>query len=250
MRSTRVETAGQLATVERLREEILHGKEVPIGTGRARRPAGDPLDQRSHLWLAWDGDRAVGTIRATFGADCDLRRDHPDDALGPFIDAAGPERLVVYSRFLVLPAYRSRLASLLLMSEVARHTLDRSVDVAFFRCEPAAVARFATLGFRRYRSVAPGPPQGAGVPMVLLFSDRDHLSSVGSPIRSRVPDSIPAEPDPRLARLVAGTPLPTIGCRRTTGSPAAPRWHREPLRPATAHAAGPPRSHRPPDRSG
>lgn len=206
MRSTRVRTAGQLTLVEELRRQIL-GEEpqmVRSAPSPVRGRGLEPVDRQSRLWLAWDGDHPVGTIRATFGADVDLRRHYPAWALRPFIEAAGPDRLVAYSHLLVRREYRSRLVAPLLMLEAARCTFAHGVDVGFVCCEPDAVDRFEALGFRRYPAVTCDRVREMPVPMVLLFSDRDHLDRVGSPLRNRVPDSITSKPDPMLARLVAG----------------------------------------------
>ncbi len=159
-------------------------------------------NDESHLWLAWDGDRAVGTIRAAWGAECDLRRLHPEYALEPFIDAVGSARLVVYSSFVVLPEYESSLAPPLLMKEVAEFTLSRGIDIAFTACELRSLPRYESLGFRPHRAAFDEPSFGERVPLVLLLSDRDHLVDVGSPLRNRLPESIPTQPDPAVARLL------------------------------------------------
>lgn len=223
MRSTQVQNAGQLATVEALRYEV-HRREqrrFPVSTDHARGLIRDPVDQDSHIWLAWDGDQAIGTIRATWGAECDLARLHPEYSLGPFIEAVGPARVVVASRFLVLPEYESGLASPLLMKEVADFTLGRGVDVAFTDCELHRVPHYESLGFRPHRAAFDDPMFGERVPMVLLFSDRDHLVDVDSPIRHRLPGSIPSQPDPVVLKLLESASVPCAGVSARASAPSS-----------------------------
>jgi GNAT superfamily N-acetyltransferase len=207
MKAIRIRSAGHWAVAERLHGEIA-SRELGSEPGMAvmARPSPCTLDRRGRVWLALDRDLAVGTIRARYGAERDLGEHDSRGGLAPLIDAVGPERIVVYDRFEVLPHYRSSLAAPLLMKVAAEDTLRRGVDVAVFTCEPDAVPFFESLGFRRYRSHS-DPVPGGPVPMVLVYSDRAHLTAVGSPIRTRIPDRIPAAIDPTLARLIDGATI-------------------------------------------
>jgi len=207
MRAIRIRSAGHWAAAERLHGEIA-SRELGFEPGVAimSRPSPSALDRRGRVWLALDRDLAVGTIRARYGSDGDLGEHDSRGGLAPLINAVGPERIVVYDRFEVLPHYRSSLAAPLLMKVVAEDTLRRGVDVAVFTCEPGEVPLYESLGFRRYRSPS-DPPPGGPVPMVLVYSDRAHLTAVGSPIRNRIPDRIPAAIDPMLARLIHGAAI-------------------------------------------
>jgi hypothetical protein len=155
------------------------------------------------VWLAVDGEVAVATIRALYGADGELRDECDRYGLGPFAAAVGSNRLVVYDQLAILPEYRSKLAAPLLRKVVAEDSLRRGADVAFHACDPAMVATHVALGFRRYVGGDASKLDGR-VPMVLVYSDRAHLTAVGSPIRHRIPGSIPAAIDPALARLIDG----------------------------------------------
>jgi hypothetical protein len=207
MKAIQIRSAGHRAAAERLHGEIA-SRELGSEPGVAvmSRPSPSTLDRRGRVWLALDHDLAVGTIRARYGADGDLGEHDSRDRLAPLIHAVGPERVVVYDRFEVLPHYRLSLAAPLLMKVVAEDTLRRAVDVAVFTCELDAVPFYGSLGFRRYRSHS-DPAPGGPVPMVLVYSDRAHLTAVGSPIRNRIPDRIPAAIDPRLARLIDGAAI-------------------------------------------
>ena len=131
----------------------------------------------------------------------------------------GAERLVVSNQLMVLPEYRSSLASPMLMKRVVDFTLGHGIDVAFCDCDPSRVPLFESLGFRLYETVAGDTSFGARLPMVLVLSDREHLFDVGSPLRNHLPRSIPSEVDPALARLVESRCHPVAPIRSRVLAP-------------------------------
>lgn len=184
-----------------------------------RRAMTDPADERAHLWLAIDDGQPVGTVRVIWGGDSPFGSDVEENfSLQPFVEAVGPERIVIFGRFMVLPEYRSGLASALLLNAIAEFSFGRGVDVGFCDCEPHLVPFYESIGFRPYRSVYNDPVFGLKVPLVLLASDRRHLTSVDSFFLPMIPDSIASTVDPQLAALVrnpsvAGRPSEVVAAR-------------------------------------
>ena len=203
MRAIRVRSATQWAAAAELR-------------GR------DDGDRRGRVWLTVDGELAVGTIRAVYGADGELGDAYDRFGLGPFADAVGADRLVVYDRLAIRTGHRSSLALPLLRKVVAEDSLRRGADVAFHACEPATVAEHRALGFRRYLGRDTAALDGR-VPMVLTYADRAHLAAAGSPIRHRIPETIATELDRELAALVIGAAAPGARPRAHRRAPTAAR---------------------------
>lgn len=205
LRVIRADSEDLIGEVEKLRyriyceEKHLFRDSADHIDGRLR----DGMDRFAHVWIAYEGDQAVGTIRLLWGAECDFDGSTEENfSLQPFVDVVGPARVAIYGRFMILPSHRATVVSALLLKAVSDFTIGQNIDVGFCDCEPHLVAFYEALGFRPYRSVYNDPEFGVKVPLVLIASDRQHLDRVESLFREFIPDSFRSEPEPELLDLL------------------------------------------------
>jgi GNAT superfamily N-acetyltransferase len=155
----------------------------PDGADCEREEMQDPLDPRSCLWYARDGQDVVGTITQTLaGPDFDL-------SLLPAaleLSALPSERPLFgfSSRFAIDPEFRGRWV----LSSLARHTYAHGRTLGgkfdFMATIPALVALYERMGYVRYTgSIIDASGRdvvGLQIPMVLPATDFEHLRRVRS----------------------------------------------------------------------
>lgn len=199
-----VATPEALALVEALRYRIYCEEKglFQDGADHAHGRLSDPLDDAGHIWLAEEDGEPVGTLRVLWCRDLALDDDIEENfSLRAFAEVVGPDRMIIFGRFMVLPSHRAGMVSALLLDAAGAFALERSIDVGFVDCEPHLVAFYEAMGYRPYRSVYNDPEFGIKVPLVLVASDRAHLERIGSFIRPLIPDSMP-DAEPALLALL------------------------------------------------
>lgn len=204
--TVREATSEDRVAIERLRYEV-YVAEKGLGADRAdhdARQLPDPDDAIAHIWVAEADGEVVGTHRLLWGAEADLEAWDDNFGTRAFLALVGPERLCVFGRFVIRADHRGGEVSLRLLHDLAAWALDHDIDVGFCDCEPHLVAFYEAMGFRPYRSVYNDPVFGVKVPLVIVASDRAHLSSIGSFVVDMLPASFSRTPHPAVLDLVTG----------------------------------------------
>lgn len=204
---TVAETAEDRSAVYRFRYELYcRQQKVLIDVAdHDRAELRDDDDPRSTVLIAREGDRVVGTLRITWGADgpfsATMCRELQVDR---FVDAgADPRTVVVLSRFLIDADYRGGETSTLLIFTTAAICIERRVEVVVGDCEPHLLAYYRGLGFRPFGHLY-SHASSLLVPVVALLGDRGHLHAVGSPVVHLTADDYCPPPPPDVAAVLDG----------------------------------------------
>ena len=173
-----------------------------------RKQLSDPVDETSRLVMAMVGDELVGTLRATLGVDAEFPAEFQDEyRLDMFLDLVPPERIVIFTRFMVLPEHRGSDVPMELLRSIVSIAVENQLQLAFCDCAPHLLGLYTTLGFRSYCGAFNNENFDVLFPLVLV-NDQEHLKRIGSPLlewglRGTLP---PETRQAVLERLPAVTP--------------------------------------------
>ncbi len=140
----------------------------------------DPLDAAACNFIALDGGRVIGALRANLGRDSDF---------GPYsslyqMERAGrwyPDHVSMTSRFMIAPDYRGTSVGMRLILACFELGVERDVYFDFMDTNRHLEALYTRFGYVPYRGRVIHPEFGDVLPMVLNLTDTQHLESVGSP---------------------------------------------------------------------
>jgi hypothetical protein len=165
----------------------------------------DEDDPRSTLLIARDGDRVVGTLRATWGSDGPFSATMCQELqVDRFLEAgADPAVVVVLSRFLIEADYRGGETSTLLIFTMAALCFERKMEIVVGDCEPHLLSYYRGLGFRPFGHLF-SHATSLLVPVVGLIGDRAHLHAVESPVVHLIADDYCAPPAPEILAVLDG----------------------------------------------
>jgi len=148
-----------------------------------RRSMRDANDDTARLLVAMDGGEIHGTMRINWDGDAPFSpttREWYD--LDPFLDAAGPGRTAIASRFMVRPQLRSSGLVLDILRETVRFVAEQHIELMFGDCQAHLINLYQGLGFRTYTTTRSDPAAGITVPLVMVTGDVGHLEGVASPV--------------------------------------------------------------------
>jgi len=181
----RIQTAqatGQALDVFRLRYEV-YVEEL----GRAQthadhqaRTIREPFDENAFLWVAYEGERLVGSVRVNYADEGDLG-DYPALYDMARMGALHPERTSITTKLVVARDYRNSTLAYRLAMAGYRSMLEDGILHDFIDVYPARIPFFERLGYRIHVPAAHHPEYGSVVVMTLSVRDAVHLERVGSP---------------------------------------------------------------------
>jgi predicted GNAT family N-acyltransferase len=196
------ETPEEREAVCRLRYEI-YVKEMNLFQDTAdhdREILVDSDDEASRLVYATDGDEVVGAMRLQFGADGDFSDETESIYEFERFAAAVPKsQMLLLTRLMVRPSYRSGSLPMQLMAFSAQFGIENGVELAFCDCQPHLIGLYKRAGFRPYTRTCNDPAFGILLPLVMVVADLDYFRQVRSPYL-RVARRL--EPRPEIAQKV------------------------------------------------
>ncbi|MDX1385251.1 MAG: cyclic nucleotide-binding domain-containing protein [Thermoanaerobaculia bacterium] len=144
----------------------------------------EPVDATSRIFVAFDGERAVGTSRITWGGDAAFCERHVEQyRLAPFLDELAADTMAVGERFMVRPELRGGDLLFRFFEVHMGFANERRIQLSFGDCEPHLLGIYQRLGFRPYsRTNVNSPEAGYLVPLVMVVEDVDYCRRLGSPI--------------------------------------------------------------------
>ena len=175
-----VETAAELAEARSLRraafeEELGHDYGAML----------DDLDERSLVLLCSHAGRTIGTVRLSIREsgpledEAQLRLDGWRDA-GCFAD----HEIAQCTRLAIVPEFRARGVSTLLMTHLYLEVVKRGVSLVFIDASVELLSYYTRLGFRRFCPTYRHPILDRDyIPLVLFTGDAQHFQSIGSRLR-------------------------------------------------------------------
>lgn len=148
--------------------------------------------------------RLVGSLQLICGMDGPFPDVYEEwVSISRFLQAAGPDRVVLLTHFMVAKDRRGGPAALAMMAKALEFAIERRIDVAVCESEPHLLPYYRRVGFRPYRPMYSDPNYPVILPLVLLAADRSHLLRIGSPLAGMLPDGFPTEVEPALLEIVA-----------------------------------------------
>jgi predicted GNAT family N-acyltransferase len=142
----------------------------------------DRVDETSRLMMATLDGELVGTLRATLGVDAQFLPELQEEyRLEMFLDLVPPERIVIFTRFMVLPEHRGSDVPMELLRSIVSIAAENQLQLAFCDCAPHLVRLYAALGFRSYCGAFNNENFDVLFPLVLV-NDQEHLKKIGSPL--------------------------------------------------------------------
>ncbi len=162
----------------------------------------EPDDARSRLYLAGDGEEAVGTMRLTWGGDGPFGERHVAQYdLEPFLAEVPPEQIIIGERFMVSKPWRGGELIFRLFRTYLKFVNEKRIQLIFGDCEPHLLNLYQGLGFRTYtRKNVNSPETGYLIPLVMIPHHLDYMRAIASPLgqvlkdfgaEARVPDCVP-----------------------------------------------------------
>lgn len=177
--------AGALQVLDEVRRKELRRVH---GRGALESAAFVDADVRYDLYAVTDTqkDRVVGCIRVT---TADQIAGIPESRQEYLLDKFPPallKRTQIFTRLVMLPAYRKTAASLVLFRRLCADGMAGDTLAALLSCEPGLYAGYLRLGFRPLGGVHQGASGGFRIPMVILAHDEEHFRRVRSPLLPQV----------------------------------------------------------------
>jgi CRP-like cAMP-binding protein len=86
------------------------------------------------------------------------------------------------SRFVLHPHARESVAMMQLSYAMAEFLCEQEQRFCFLDCDPKLMPLYSRLGFRIYKPGFKHPKYAYVIPMVIVFTDMEHLTRVGSPL--------------------------------------------------------------------
>ena len=143
----------------------------------------DEYDRSAHYIYASIDDVIVGAMRMIWGADGHFSEEfNVCYDLPRFQSVVSPAQIIVFMRFMVLPAYRSTEITFQLMIKAAEFALENNVQLCFCDCQPHLLNLYTRVGFRTYTKTFNDPSAGLLVPLVAVVEDVEYLKRIESPI--------------------------------------------------------------------
>lgn len=170
---------------------------APPAADHDQQTLADPLDAHSAVFAAFEGSRAVATVRYTemrnVPADHAWRTFYAFDRFHPWED----QQFSVTSRLVVMPELRGSLVAAQLFRMVYEYGDRAGTAFNFCNCVPSLVHMFELIGYRRYASGQIDPDGVFRLPMVFVAGDLAHLEKLRSPL---LPLARNSQKDPDYAR--------------------------------------------------
>ena len=162
------------------------------GIDHERQMIRDPGDDRAIIMMAEDSeDGLVGTARSIVGAGRPIPAPlRAQMRTGPIERAVGTDKISVTGRLMVRPSHRGRTIMSLLVTRLYEELIASGCTVDFCICALPLLRLYQKLGYRQYRDGLRPDGLHFRVPLVMTLTDRDHLSSVRSPLKSSLPESL------------------------------------------------------------
>jgi hypothetical protein len=177
-----VETAREAEAVFRLRYEVYVEElnRVQHYADHASRLIREPLDTRANLFAAFDGERAVGSVRTNYTRD---------SSLGEYLSVYQMERLSpelltdtsITTKLVVSSEYRNTSLGYRLAAATYRSALRDGILFDFIDVYPARIPFFERMGYTVHVPEAVHSEYGSVVVMRLGMRDAEHFRKVGSP---------------------------------------------------------------------
>ncbi len=143
----------------------------------------DAYDQSARLLHARVGDEVVGTLRLNWGADVPFSEEAMTTyEFQRFLPVVPREQIIIFSRFMTRPDYRSTGLSFQLLSAMFAFFVEHGLQLVFCDCRPHLINSYMRLGFRTYTQTYNDPIAGLLVPLVMVIEDLNHLEQLGSPL--------------------------------------------------------------------
>lgn len=149
-----------------------------------RRLLREDVDDQSRLYMVTEGDRLIGAMRFTWGADAPFVPRHVTQYdLKPFLDCITAEQIVVGERFMVSPEYRGTDLLFSMFRTYLEFVNKNRIQLVFGDCEPHLLNLYQGLGFRTYskRNVN-SPETGYLIPLVMIPEDISYMQRINSPL--------------------------------------------------------------------
>jgi len=177
--------AGALQVLDEVRRKELRRVH---GRGALESAAFVDADVRYELYAVKDTqkDRVVGCIRVTKANEVAAIPESREEYLLDRFPPALLKRTQIFTRLVMLPAYRKTAASLVLFRRLCEDAMAGDTLAALLSCEPGLYAGYLRLGFRPLGGVHQGASGGFRIPMVMIPHDEEHLRHVRSPLVPQV----------------------------------------------------------------
>ena len=177
------ETADEREACFRLRYRVYveeMGKH-PSAADHKRKSYSDGHDKFATLMYVSDGEQVVASVRNVWAADA-----RPAEYIERYDLEGGfahvPPAQVGFSSYLnIAPEWRQTKAMGMALEDAYRHLRQKGAWLSFVQGNPALVAMYERMGFRRFRPNIVDADFGLRIPMALVADDIDHLSAIRSP---------------------------------------------------------------------
>jgi predicted GNAT family N-acyltransferase len=192
IRIIQAQTAEELRTAARLRYHVFveeMGQSYPeatLETGIA-----DFRDTQSAVFLAYDGEEAVGTMTIDWWGQVESSAEEIEHLdLWSFARAFSPRSLAVIRKAAVSRAWRSSAVFMRLIAAIVDFAYSRpEIRFVFLQCASKLLPLYERLGFRLYAPAFYYEHTGRfHLPMCYVVGDHDHLSRICSPLLRLVKD--------------------------------------------------------------
>lgn len=167
----------------RLRYEVYIGElgHRQSAADHRRRIIREPLDASALILIACLRDRIVGTVRTSFGGVSDfgsLAALHGMADAGPCY----PDGVSLTSQLVIDPGFRNGRVFRALATAAFRAALSAGIAIDFIDCEQRLMPMYAWLGYRATHELPFEHPGLGPRHSMHLWTDRDYLRSVRSPL--------------------------------------------------------------------
>ena len=143
----------------------------------------DSDDATGRILYATDGDEIAGTVRLHWGEDAPFSEEfHETYDLKRFESVVPQNRMVIFTRFMVKKKYRGSLLPFQLLGEIAKFSLEKTVQLSFCDCQTYLLNLYTRLGYRTYTKTYNHEDVGLLVPLVLVVEDIAYFQQINSPL--------------------------------------------------------------------
>ncbi len=176
-------SAGHAHDIFRIRYEVYVEElgRAQLHADHQARTIREPLDEHALIWVAYEDERLVGTVRVNHANESDLG-DYTALYEMARVGAAHPKRTSITTKLIVARDYRNSTLAYRLAMAGYRGMLQNGILHDFIDVFPARVPFFERLGYRIHIPEAHHPEFGSVVVMSLAIRDAAHLERVGSPL--------------------------------------------------------------------
>lgn len=139
----------------------------------------EPIDDHARLLICFDEEKPVGTLRLNLRKEGVLECEELYDLekFSPFY----PNQVTMSTKLMVLPEYRSSMATSLLTSNAYYINRQENCLFDFIDTNPHLVRLYSQVGYRIYKENISHPEYGDVIPMVFLTDDIEYMKAVHSP---------------------------------------------------------------------